>query len=99
MSSVASIAVSGMNAAQAALGSAAHNVANAQTADFHRQLVQQTPVPTGGVATRVAPSPEAGSSLEADMVGLLQSKNAFLANLAVFKADDQMMGSLLDVQS
>ncbi len=98
MSSIASIAVSGMNAAQAALGSAAHNVANAQTAGFHRQLVQQTAVPAGGVATSVAQAPVEGSSLEADMVGLLQSKNAFLANLAVFKASDQMAGALLDLQ-
>ncbi len=98
MSSLAAISLWGMTAAQAALGAAAHNVANAQTAGFHRQQVLQTPVASGGVATTVAPAAEEGSSLETDMVGLLQSKNAFLANLAVFKADDQMMGSLLDLK-
>jgi hypothetical protein len=30
------------------------------------------------------------------MVGLLQAKNSFLANLAVFKTGDRMTGSLLD---
>ena len=33
------------------------------------------------------------------MVGLLQAKNAFLANLAVFRTSDRMMGSLLDMAS
>jgi NitT/TauT family transport system substrate-binding protein len=32
-----------------------------------------------------------------DMVGLLESKNSFLANLAVFRTGDRMAGALLDV--
>jgi flagellar hook protein FlgE len=35
--------------------------------------------------------------MESDLVGLLQAKNGFLANLAVFRTSHQMMGSLLDV--
>jgi flagellar hook protein FlgE len=34
-----------------------------------------------------------------DLVGLLTSKNAFLANLAVFRTSDRMLGSLLDATS
>ena len=40
-----------------------------------------------------------GDSLESDVVGLLQAKNAFLANLAVFRAGDRMMGALLDIRA
>ena len=39
---------------------------------------------------------EAGSALEADIVAQLQAKNAFLANLAVFKTSNQLAGALLD---
>ncbi len=97
MSSLASISLSGMTAAQNALGAAANNIANVQTEGYRRQVVQQAPQAAGGVSTATATAGEAGSSLESDMVGLLQAKNAFLANLAVFKAGDQAMGSLLDI--
>ena len=97
MTSLASISLSGMTAAQNALGVAANNVANVQTDGYRRQLVQQTTQPAGGVSTTIGTAEEAGSSIEADMVGMLQAKNAFLANLAVFKAGDQAMGALLDI--
>ena len=97
MSSLASISLSGMTAAQNALGAAANNIANVQTEGYRRQVVQRTPQAAGGVSTAIATAGQAGSSLESDMVGLLQAKNAFLANLAVFKAGDQAMGSLLDI--
>jgi flagellar hook protein FlgE len=40
-----------------------------------------------------------GSSLETDVVSQLQAKNAFLANLAVFKTSDKMAGALLNIQA
>jgi flagellar hook protein FlgE len=40
-----------------------------------------------------------GAALETDVVGQLVAKNQFLANLAVFKTNDQMMGALLDATS
>lgn len=33
------------------------------------------------------------------MVGLLEAKNSFLANLAVFRSSDAMAGALLDMKS
>ena len=51
-------------------------------------------VPPG---TKLAPKPEAtqaGHAMETDMVDQLVAKNAFLANLAVFKTGDQMLGAL-----
>lgn len=96
MASIASIALSGMNAAQTQLNTAAHNVANVNTPGFSRQEVVQSAQAQGGVAARVSTSTTPGASLESDVVMQLQAKNAFLANLAVFKTHDKMAGALLN---
>ena len=96
MSSTSAIALSGMNAAQTSLQASAHNIANLGTAGFRRQRVDQAAAADGGVATSLAQEPAAGDSEVADVVGLLQAKNAFLANLAVFRTADRMTGALLD---
>jgi flagellar hook protein FlgE len=96
MTTVSSIALSGMHAAQTALDTSAHNVANSSTPAFRRQQVTQTEQKDGGVATSLDRSTTEGPALETDMVTQLQAKNAFLANLAVFKTSNQMTGALLD---
>lgn len=97
MPSTSAIALSGMNAAQTALQVAAHNVANLATPGYRRQLVVQSDQAGGGAsATALRQAPGAGHALEADLVSGLQAKNAFLANLAVFRAGDRMTGALLD---
>jgi len=96
MTSISSIALSGMNAAQATLNSSAHNVANLNTSGFRRQEVVQIAQSGGGVSTTLTTASMAGSSLKTDVVTQLQAKNAFLANLAVFKTSNAMAGALLD---
>ena len=96
MSSVSAIALSGMQSAQTALGVAGHNIANAATAGFRRQQAVNTETASGGVASSLRQLPAAGADLATDMVGLLQAKNGFLANLAVFRTGDAMAGALLD---
>jgi len=86
-----------MNAAQTQLNVSAHNIANLGTENFKRQEVTQTPQSGGGVATSVGQSSATGPSLETDVVSQLQAKNAFLANLAVFKTSDKMAGALLNI--
>jgi flagellar hook protein FlgE len=95
MNSPATIALSGMNAAQTALQAAAHNIANLGTAGFRREQVVQATDPAGGTTAGLQRAAAPGNAPETDLVGLLQAKNAFLANLAVFKASDRMSGSLL----
>ena len=85
-----------MNAAQTSLQVAAHNIANLNTEGFRRRQVLQSSVAPAGVSTSLVRSAEPGESMLSDMVGLLQSKNAFLANLAVFRHQDDVLGSLLD---
>jgi flagellar hook protein FlgE len=99
MTSIASIALSGMNAAQVSLRTRGHNIANLGTQDFRREQVLQAEAVNGGTTTSVTRAAEAGHSLETDMVGQLQAKNAFLANLAVFKTSDRMAEALLDLRA
>ena len=96
MASISSISLSGMNAAQTHLDSSAHNIANNSTTEFRRQQVVQTEQKDGGIATALTKAADAGHALETDLVAQLQAKNAFLANLAVFKTSNQMAGALLD---
>ena len=96
MSSALSIAFSGMQAAQTQLGAAGHNIANQGTPGFRRQTVQAQAQLSGGVQVSLGRASQPGTALEEDVVGLMQAKHAFLANLAVFKTQDRMMGSLLD---
>lgn len=96
MSPIAATALSGMSAAQSTLHASAHNVANLGTTPFRRQQVVLAAQAQGGVSAAWRPLPQAGHALEADLVTQLQAKNAFLANLSVFRAQDRMAGSLLD---
>ena len=96
MTSLSSTSLSGMQAAQSALGVAAHNIANMATPGFRRQLAAADSLAAGGVVGTLDQASRAGNALESDMVDQLVAKNSFLANLAVFKTSDQLMGTLLD---
>jgi flagellar hook protein FlgE len=96
MSSTTAIALSGMNAAQSSMQASAHNIANLDTTGFRRQRIDQSAEAGGGVAATTSQESTAGDSEVADVIGLLQAKNAFLANLAVFRRADRMTGALLD---
>jgi flagellar hook protein FlgE len=96
MASIQSTALSGLGAAQTQLEVAAGNIANAQTPGYQRRAVVQTPQPQGGVSTQVLPSAQPAAALEVDLVSQLQAKNAFLANLAVFKTSNAMAGAFLN---
>lgn len=99
MNSVSSIALSGLNAAQNSLSASAHNVANLATEGFKRQESVQTEQAGGGVSTSVRESTKVDNALEQDVVTQLQAKHSYIANLAVFKAQDKMAGALLDTQA
>ena len=97
MTSISSIARFGMSAAQTQLDSSAHNVANLTTTGFRRQEVIQSEQAGGGVSATITKSSAEGAALETDVVAQLQAKNAFLANLRVFKTGSEMAGALLDL--
>lgn len=99
MSTLSAISLSGMKAAQTALEASAHNIANLSTVGFRREQVTQSVAPDGGVTASLSQAAQEGAALETDVVGQLVAKNQFLANLAVFKTNDKMMGALLDATS
>jgi flagellar hook-associated protein FlgK len=98
MFSTLAIGASGLRHAQALLGTSAHNIANLPTPGFRRQEAVAATAQDGGVSVSLRRSDVVGADLNADVVGLMQAKALFGANLQVFKAADAMMGSLLDVR-
>lgn len=96
MNSLSSIALSGLNAAQLRLDSAAHNMANLQTGNFRQQEVVQQSVGQGGVTASVQKANVAGEAMAADIVQTLSAKHAYLANLKVLQTDSKLKGRLLD---
>ena len=99
MSSISAISLSGMNVAQTALDASAHNIANLATRGFRREQVAQATTSSGGVTATLTQASAPGNATETDMVGQLVAKNSFLANLAVFRTSDKMLGALLDAKS
>jgi flagellar basal body rod protein FlgC len=88
MTFITSSSLAGMNAAQTQLNVAAQHVANLNAPRLKPQEMNLAVGTQGGLA----------DTLEADMVAQLQAKNAFLANLAVFKTQDKMAGALLNTK-
>lgn len=99
MNSLSSIALSGLHATQRRLGAAAHNIANAQTPGFQRQLVVQQAEALSGVRTQLATAPVEGDALADDIVAQMSAALEFKANLRVLKTHDQLLGTLLDEEA
>ncbi len=106
-SSAAAIGLSGMRAAQLRLDTGAHNVANAQTPGFQRQVVTQTAQPgLGGVDAQTGRETEAAPAggadfghLAEDMVAQRMSVYSFAANLRTVETQDRVLGALLDAKA
>lgn len=96
MNALTSIALSGLQGAQLRVGSAGHNIANALTPGFRRQVIQQQTIEGGGVATTIARSPASGEALAEDLVALKLGEHLFKANLQVLRTHHRMLGTLLD---
>ena len=100
MSSISSIAQSGLRAAQARLDASAHNTANMNTPGFRRLRAEPSEVAgQGGVTTAVQRAPQAGTALEQDVVDRMSATYAFKANLQMLQTEDRMMGALLNVRA
>ena len=101
MSSLSSFGSSGLQAAQLRLDASANNVANMNTPNYRRQVVQQeATADSAGVRATVQREPQAeGMALEQEAVEQISATYAFKANLQTIKAQDEMMGSLLNVKA
>lgn len=96
MQSTLMISRSGMAAAMAGMQVAARNIANTGVGGFERQRAEAVTSAAGGVDIRVGRAGGPGDRIEADLVGLLQAKNSFLANLTLFRRADEALASLID---
>ena len=101
MANISSIGSSGLQAAQLRLDASANNVANMNTPNYRRQVVaQEEAADSAGVRATVQRQQEAeGVALEKEAVEQMSATYAFKANLQTIKAQDEMMGSLLDVKA
>lgn len=98
MNTISSIAVSGVQAASTRLNVSAHNVANANTPDFRKQVVQQSQE-AAGVVTTIGKAEEVGVDLAAELVAQQAASYDFKANLRTLRTQEEMMGSLLDIKA
>jgi len=89
--------LSGMQAAQLSMQASANNIANLATPGYRREVVSSTADPAGGVQAGVSKAGPSDGDPTADLVGLLAAKNDFVANVTVFKRENQALGTLLDV--
>lgn len=87
MSELASISLAGMRSAQTALSASAAGVARAA-------MPGASPVPADA---RPAPAPD--ENLTRDLLGMLQARNALLANAAVFRTASATSATLIDLQA
>lgn len=101
MSDIASIARSGMAAAQTRLTAAASNIANRDSTDFRRFQVDSRERFGGGVDARLVRDarPQSDDGLTTDLVHAIEARQAFEANLKVLKAQDDLLGTLLDTRA
>jgi len=99
MNIVSTTALSGVQAASLRLDTAAHNVANAQTPQFQRQVVNLQTQEQAGVLTTTGKAEEIGAALAADLVEQMDATAAYRANLRSIQADQQTVGSLLDIKA
>jgi flagellar hook protein FlgE len=96
-------ASSGMQVAMARQNVTAHNIANATTPGFQQMNAQQAEtVPSGvritGYTRTPNPNPSAsGTDLTQQMVDLKVNNNEFAANTKVFKVQDEMIGTAIDM--
>jgi flagellar hook protein FlgE len=99
LNSVHSIALSGMQAAMQRLGSASHNVANWGTEGYRREPALAATETGGGVTTRFQPAAVSGDSLAEDLVAQRVALYEFKSNIQVFKTQQDMLGTLLDLRA
>ena len=99
MNITSTTALTGVQAVSLRMESAAHNIANANTPNFQRQVVTLQTQEQAGVLTTTGKAEEIGAALAADLVEQMDAAAAYRANLRMIQADQQTTGSLLDLKA
>ncbi len=100
-----SIATSGMNISQYQMNSNSHNIANANTENFHaEQTLSKETASTdnngnGATVSTVRRSSETGVNLSSELADMKQNETVYKANAKVVQAQNNAFGSILDVKA
>src|SRR4029077_3970962 len=103
MSSILSIAVSGLNAAAARVATAANNIVNASSPKFTPQGIFLISNSAGGVSTKAVAHPAApgasgnGVDIASELVSTISAQTDYGANAVIVKAEKKMDQTLLDI--
>lgn len=98
MSSLASIAQTGLQAAQLRMDVSAHNIANMNTPGFMPQRVrEQAQAPLAGVSAQVVSAERPGVALEEEAVAQIAASLTYRANVFVLRTAQATTGTLLDI--
>jgi len=97
--SAISSALSGMGAARDRLDVASHNIANAQTEGFKRQIVTQRELPQGGVTTTIEQAQSVVQRLPTDMVEQMKAGYTFDVNARTLRTQQDMIGTLVNLRA
>ena len=103
MSSILSIAVSGLNAAAARVANAATNIVNASSTNFTPQDIISISNSVDGVTTETQPQPSTpgdtgnGVDIASELVNTIAATNDYAASAAVVKVAQKLDNSLLDI--
>ena len=107
LTSASRIALSGVRAATAVIGNSAHDTANINTAGYRPGRTDLTDtgagvravVETGGVPETAGPDDPSEVSIVDETVDQIAASALYAANLAVIRAEDERLGTLLDTKS
>jgi flagellar basal-body rod protein FlgC len=106
MSSITSIAASGIQAAERRLDIAARNIANSglpatAPADVVNAFValraDQTETPSGGTTVTASAAPEQTTDLASEAVNLTIASYSLAANAAVMRSAEKMQKKVIDI--
>jgi flagellar basal-body rod protein FlgC len=106
ITSPSQIALTGVRAATAVIANSAHDTANINTAGYRpgRTTLEDTGagvravVQTGGVPEGAKPTDHSEVSLVEETVDQIAASALYAANLAVIRAEDERLGTLLDTK-
>ena len=101
------IGASGMRAYQSALGSSAHNIANASTNGFTPQTTSFQENTNSGVIVNISPASQqlasqeanqSGTDLATEITNSLQYKTGFDLSAKIVKTADEIFATLINIR-
>jgi flagellar hook-associated protein FlgK len=103
MSSILSIALTGLNDAKTRVANAASNMVNAASTNFSPQNVISQSNSVGadnlGVTTKLAPSTQTGVDIPTQLINLKEAQNNYSADALLIKIDEKTKRALLDIKT